>query len=122
MFPDAGSTPAASTILRFPLRFKLRMASQSFKNYYLPQYVKQRMKYVYLIQSVHSPNHRYIGLTSNVEARLKAHNEGRSSHTSKFKLWELVTYLAFSDESKAVEFEQYLKSGSGRAFSKRRLW
>jgi len=80
------------------------------------------MKFVYLIQSVNHPNQRYIGLTSNVEARLKAHNEGRSPYSSKFKPWKLITYLAFSHESKAVEFEQYLKSGSGRAFSKRRLW
>jgi predicted GIY-YIG superfamily endonuclease len=43
-------------------------------------------------------------------------------HTSKYKPWELITYLAFSDESKAVEFEQYLKSGSGHAFASKRLW
>jgi hypothetical protein len=32
-----------------------------------------------------------------------------------------VTYLAFSDDAKAVEFERYLKSASGRAFAKKRL-
>jgi predicted GIY-YIG superfamily endonuclease len=80
------------------------------------------MKYIYLLQSISYPNQRYIGLTSNVDERLKAHNEGKSSHTSKFKPWKLVTYLAFSDESKAVEFEKYLKSGSGRAFANKRLW
>jgi len=80
------------------------------------------MKYVYLLQSISHPNQRYIGQTSNVNARLKDHNEGRSPHTSKFKPWKLVTYLAFSDESKAAEFEQYLKSGSGRAFANKRLW
>jgi putative endonuclease len=30
-------------------------------------------------------------------------------------------YIAFSDESQAFEFEKYLKSGSGRAFAKKRL-
>jgi hypothetical protein len=33
-----------------------------------------------------------------------------------------VTYIAFSDEQKARMFELYLKSGSGHAFAKKRLW
>ena len=80
------------------------------------------MKYVYLIQSIPSPAQRYIGVTSDLKTRLKSHNAGQSSHTSKFKPWKLVTYVAFSDESKAIDFEKYLKSGSGRAFAEKRLW
>jgi predicted GIY-YIG superfamily endonuclease len=41
------------------------------------------MKYVHLLQSVNHPNERYIGLTSDVEARLADHNGGKSPHTSK---------------------------------------
>jgi hypothetical protein len=33
----------------------------------------------------------------------------------------VVVSLAFSDENRAKDFEQYLKSGSGRAFLKRHL-
>ena len=80
------------------------------------------MTYVYLIQSIPSPEQRYVGITSDVKNRLTAHNEGRSLHTSKFKPWKLVTFLAFSDSEKAKEFEKYLKTGSGRAFAKKRLW
>ena len=80
------------------------------------------MKYVYLLQSIPFPEKRYIGLTSNLKNRLDAHNRGQSLHTAKFKPWELVTYVAFSNESMAVAFEEYLKSGSGRAFANRRLW
>jgi len=80
------------------------------------------MHYVYLIQSIPYPKQRYVGVTSDLNGRLKTHNEGGSSHTSKYKPWMLVTYLAFSDKSKAVEFEQYLKSGSGHAFANKRLW
>ncbi len=80
------------------------------------------MKYVYLLQSIPFPEKRYIGLTSNLKNRLDGHNRGQSLHTAKFKPWELVTYVAFSNESKAIEFEEYLKSGSGRAFANRRLW
>jgi predicted GIY-YIG superfamily endonuclease len=80
------------------------------------------MHYVYLIQSIPFPDQRYIGRTSNLKNLLDAHNEGRSPHTSKYKPWNLITYIAFSNKSKAVEFEAYLKSGSGRAFSNKRLW
>jgi len=46
----------------------------------------------------------------------------KSPHTSKYAPWKLITYVAFSDEQKAETFERYLKSGSGHAFAKKRLW
>ena len=79
------------------------------------------MKYVYLLANINFPSETYIGLTDDLRKRLAAHNEGRASHTRKFKPWRLVTYLAFSDEDKAVAFERYLKSSSGRAFAKKRF-
>jgi len=30
--------------------------------------------------------------------------------------------LCFEDETRAIDFEKYLKSGSGNAFAKKRLW
>ena len=80
------------------------------------------MKYLYLIQSINHPNQRYIGITDEVKARLAKHNEGGSPHTSKYKPWKLVTYVSFQDETRAAAFEQYLKSGSGRAFANKHLW
>lgn len=80
------------------------------------------MHYVYLIESAQSSPHRYVGLTTNLEQRITEHNSGKSAHTSKFKPWRLVTYVAFSDRARAESFERYLKSGSGHAFAKRRLW
>jgi putative endonuclease len=78
--------------------------------------------YVYLLQSEKLPDQRYVGVTADLKARLPDHNSGKSSHTSKYVPWKLVTYVAFSDEKKAKTFELYLKSGSGHAFAKRRLW
>jgi len=63
------------------------------------------MHYVYPIKSIPHPDQRYIGITSDLKGRLKAHNQGQSHHTAKYKPWTVVTYLAFSEESKAVEFE-----------------
>ncbi len=79
------------------------------------------MKYVYLLQSIIYPDETYIGLTDDLRARLSAHNAGQSLHTAKFKPWRLVTYVAFSDEQKAIAFERYLKTASGRAFANKRL-
>jgi putative endonuclease len=80
------------------------------------------MKYVYLLQSISHPDQRYVGLTSDIEKRLLSHNSGQSPHTSKYKPWKLVSLLSFADETKAVAFEKYLKTGSGRAFANKRLW
>jgi len=79
------------------------------------------MKYVYFLQSIDHPDQNYVGLADGLRARLKVHNSGGASHTSKYKPWRLVTYVGFSDEAKAVAFERYMKSGSGRAFAKKRL-
>ena len=79
------------------------------------------MKYVYLLQSIEFPHQTYVGLAADLRARFSAHNRGRSHHTAKYKPWRLVSYVAFSDEDKAVEFERYLKSASGRAFANKRL-
>jgi len=79
------------------------------------------MKYVYLLESISDPNQIYVGLTDDLKVRFEVHNSGGSPHTSKYKPWRLVTYVAFSDEAKAVAFERYLKSASGRAFAKKRL-
>lgn len=80
------------------------------------------MYYVYLIQSLSKEKQRYIGSTSDLKQRLIDHNAGRSPHTKKFKPWQLVTYVAFSNVKKAEAFEFYLKQGSGHAFAKRHLW
>jgi putative endonuclease len=69
------------------------------------------MKYVYLIQSLAVPNQRYIGITTDLDERLRAHDAGGSPHTSKYRPLKLVMRLCFQDEQRAVEFERYLKSG-----------
>ena len=80
------------------------------------------MKYVYLIRSLSVPNQRYVGVTSNLDDRLRAHNAGASPHTSKYLPWDLVTFVSFRADQRALDFERYLKSGSGRAFANKHLW
>ncbi len=79
------------------------------------------MHYVYIIESAHARNQRYVGQTADLRRRLADHNAGRSVHTQRHKPWNLVCYLGFADERKAVDFEKYLKSGSGKTFAQRHL-
>ena len=76
------------------------------------------MYYVYILQSVNSPENFYIGFTSDLQKRLHDHNAGYSLHTKKFTPWKLKNYIAFDDEQKAKNFEIYLKTHSGRKFCK----
>jgi len=79
------------------------------------------MYYVYILKSLNHPEQSYVGLTSNLNARLQKHNEGGCPHTSKYKPWKIAWYSAFEDKYKALQFETYLKSHSGKAFTSKRL-
>jgi putative endonuclease len=76
-------------------------------------------RFVYVLSSVNKPDHYYVGLTSDMDARLADHNAGRCPHTAARRPWQRHVLIEFSDEKRAVRFERYLKSGSGRAFAKR---
>ena len=79
------------------------------------------MHYVYIIQSTIYPEKKYIGCTENIKKRLYNHNSGTTPHTKKYEPWKILLCMCFKHKNKAIEFEQYLKSGSGRAFAKKRL-
>jgi predicted GIY-YIG superfamily endonuclease len=80
------------------------------------------MFYVYTPRSRTAPEQPYIGFTEDLKQRLSTHNAGGSSHTAKFRPWDLVSYQAFLSRERALAFEKYLKSGSGKAFAKKHLW
>jgi predicted GIY-YIG superfamily endonuclease len=77
--------------------------------------------FVYILKSADSSPHFYTGLTSDVRARLADHNTGRCPHT-RYRPWQLHVTIELPDDQRALDFERYLKSGSGRAFTKRELW
>jgi putative endonuclease len=75
--------------------------------------------HVYILRSLSHPGEFYTGLTEDLDARLAHHNAASSPHTARYCPWELVLSIAFSDRAKALAFERYLKTGSGRAFAAR---
>jgi putative endonuclease len=80
------------------------------------------MYYVYRIQSLKFKDQSYTGFSSNLKERLAKHNAGGNKSTAPFRPWKLVFYAAFEDKQSALNFEMYLKTGSGKAFANKRLW
>ena len=60
----------------------------------------------------------YVGRTWDTRSRLAQHNAGRCPHTARYRPWQLHVAIELPDGRRAIEFERYLKSGSGRAFAK----
>ena len=76
-------------------------------------------RFVYILRSQADPERHYVGLTSDVDERLEWHNAGPTGFTTAHRPWFVVVSIEFSTEREAIRFERYLKSGSGRAFTKR---
>ena len=77
--------------------------------------------YVYILQSELDAERFYVGRTEDLKERLMRHNRGEVPSSSGNKPWKIQTTIAFRKSNKAVEFEKYLKSASGRAFAKKRF-
>jgi predicted GIY-YIG superfamily endonuclease len=78
------------------------------------------MHYVYILWSSKSKNF-YYGYSDDLAKRFSEHNKGIVKSTAPYRPWRLVTYLAFDNQKSAKDFERYLKSGSGKAFTYKRL-
>jgi putative endonuclease len=74
---------------------------------------------VYILKCIDGTH--YTGYTTDLADRLERHEKGEITHTSSRLPVQLVTYITFSDKFKALPFEEYLKSGSGKAFSQKRF-
>jgi len=49
------------------------------------------------------------------------HNSSAEGYSQRYAPWVVQTYISFSDEQAARDFEKYLKVGSGQAFLKKHL-
>ena len=78
------------------------------------------MFYVYILQSEKDKSF-YTGFTTDLDARIKKHNSKEVKYSSTKSPFILVWYCVFTDKSKALAFEKYLKQGSGFAFSRKHL-
>jgi len=72
---------------------------------------------VYAIQS-DNRNYIYVGLTNNLDRRLREHNRGYNKTTASYIPFLLLNDREFATRKEAREYEKYLKSGAGKEFLK----
>ena len=79
------------------------------------------MYYSYILKT-YITNRYYIGYSPNLKNRLIKHKNGKVLSTKSNLNYELEWYCAFKTRTQALLFEQYLKTGSGIAFMKKRFF
>jgi len=72
---------------------------------------------VYAIKS-RLRNYIYVGLTSNLEERIRRHNDGRERTTKAYRPFELIYSEEHLTREEARKREKYFKSGVGKEFLK----
>ena len=77
------------------------------------------MHYVYILQDFDKK--LYVGYSADLRKRFKEHRYKEVATTRIYKEPKLVWYCAFADKRKALDFERYLKAGSGHAFARKHL-
>jgi putative endonuclease len=79
------------------------------------------MYYVYILFNSFTKRY-YVGCTPKLKERVKQHLKGNVKSTKSNLNYKLMLYCGFFNKEKAVEFERYLKTGSGIAFMKKRFF
>ena len=79
-------------------------------------FVHKRMGYtVYILQSDRDGSY-YVGQTSNLEERVRRHNQGRSLYTKSKTPWTLVYSEAFHSCGEAMRREREIKGKKYREY------
>ena len=76
--------------------------------------------YVYILE-LNNGKH-YVGYTINLKKRYKRHTKGNVNATKAHLPLKLVRCYSFPNRYKAHEFENYLKTGPGRALAVKHLF
>ncbi|MBI2100624.1 MAG: GIY-YIG nuclease family protein [Candidatus Vogelbacteria bacterium] len=58
----------------------------------------------------------YVGLTNNLERRIREHRRGQSFYTRRFRDFVVLYQEEYPDYRSARKREKYLKSGIGKEF------
>jgi putative endonuclease len=75
--------------------------------------------YVYFLEL--SSGDICVGSTNDLRRRFSSHQGGSVASTCKYLPVVLRSYIAVIDEASARGLERYFKSGSGKAFAKKRF-
>lgn len=75
--------------------------------------------YVYILEC--SDGKHYVGYTKDFKDRMERHRRGKVKYTSTRLPFEVKAVIAVADQYVALQLEDYLKTGSGRAFTLKHL-
>jgi predicted GIY-YIG superfamily endonuclease len=75
--------------------------------------------YVYFLEL--SNGDVYVGSTNDLRRRFGSHQNGEVASTRPYLPAALRSYVAVIDQAHARRLEHYFKSGSGKAFAKKRF-
>ena len=78
------------------------------------------MWYVYFLQLKNGDI--YVGSTNDLKRRFSSHRDGQVLSTKAYLPVRLRCYVAVETEALARKLERYFKSGSGKAFARKRFW
>ena len=79
------------------------------------------MYYLYILKSKKN-NRTYVGISDDVQRRIKEHNQGKSIYTSRNRPWKLIHTEECITREEARKREKYYKSGAGRRFIEKRIY
>jgi len=68
----------------------------------------QTFFFTYILQS-ETTTGLYIGYTSDIEKRLRQHNESNGKYTSGKGKWNILFYKKFDNKTQAISLERQLK-------------
>ncbi|MDX2221181.1 MAG: GIY-YIG nuclease family protein [Rhodospirillaceae bacterium] len=77
------------------------------------------MWYVYFLRL--SNGDIYVGSTNDLRRRVTAHQSGNVPSTRTHRPLTLSAYVAVTSEPQARALERYFKTGSGKAFARKRF-
>jgi putative endonuclease len=75
------------------------------------------MMFVYVLKS-QKDGRIYVGITYNIDRRVREHNAGRTKSTKGYRPWKLMHFQGVNDRFAARNLEKKWKSGSGKEFLK----
>ncbi len=76
------------------------------------------MYYVYAIESLNR-KYIYIGITNDIDKRVKQHNTGKNKTTKPYLPFQILFTEEYKTRIDARKREKYLKSGCGKEYVKK---
>lgn len=75
------------------------------------------MYFVYVLLSTKRP-YIYVGLTNNLERRIRQHQGGSEKTTAPYRPFQIILTETYTTRIHARQREKYLKSGVGKEYLK----